>query len=196
QHLEVRRRRAIRDACQGSEALWHRRLGPLPNGRRDAHPRVRAQSALAAAERAREHGHAGGPDRPLSLARRGRRHGAGCHSRQRAVRDHARRGTGAAAATRRAAGARHHEPSPLIDAAWVGGSIALVRLAERLSAAPEVALDTEGDSLHHSPERLSLLQLAAPDGAVWLVDPLAIADLTPLAPVFADVSPVLVVHAG
>jgi len=59
-----------------------------------------------------------------------------------------------------------------------------------------VALDTEGDSLHHYPERLSLLQLAAPDGAVWLVDPLAIADLTPLAPVFADVSPVLVVHAG
>src|SRR5207249_1671092 len=64
-----------------------------------------------------------------------------------------------------------------------------------LGVAPEVSLDTEGDSLHHYPERLSLVQLATPDG-VWLVDPLALPDLTPLAPVFAEHSPVVVVHAG
>ena len=58
-----------------------------------------------------------------------------------------------------------------------------------------MSLDTEGDSLHHYPERLSLVQLATPDG-VWLVDPLALPDLTPLAPVFAEHSPVVVVHAG
>ena len=44
-----------------------------------------------------------------------------------------------------------------------------------LSAAPELALDTEGDSLHHYPERLALIQIGVPDGAVWLVDPLALA---------------------
>jgi ribonuclease D len=58
-----------------------------------------------------------------------------------------------------------------------------------------VALDTEGDSLHHYPERLALVQLATPDG-VWLVDPLAVADLTPLSPVFAEMRPLVLVHAG
>jgi ribonuclease D len=39
------------------------------------------------------------------------------------------------------------------------------------------------------------MQLATPDG-VWLVDPLALPDLDPLAPLFSAASPVLVVHAG
>lgn len=34
------------------------------------------------------------------------------------------------------------------------------------------------------------------DGDVWLVDPLALPDLSALAPVFADPQPLLVVHAG
>jgi ribonuclease D len=58
-----------------------------------------------------------------------------------------------------------------------------------------VALDTEGDSLHHYPERLALLQLATP-GGVWLVDPLAVTDLAPLTPVFAETRPLVLVHAG
>lgn len=58
-----------------------------------------------------------------------------------------------------------------------------------------MALDTEGDSLHHYPERLALVQLATPD-AVWLVDPLAVADLTPLTPVFAEMRPLVLLHAG
>jgi ribonuclease D len=71
----------------------------------------------------------------------------------------------------------------------------LSQAAQALAAAPEVALDTEGDSLHHYPERLALVQLATPDG-VWLVDPLAVTDLTPLAPVFAETRPLVLVHAG
>lgn len=59
-----------------------------------------------------------------------------------------------------------------------------------------MALDTEGDSLHHYPERLALIQLALPDGTVWLVDPIALTDLAPLAPVFADPARTLVLHAG
>jgi ribonuclease D len=60
----------------------------------------------------------------------------------------------------------------------------------------EVALDTEGDSLHHYPERLSLIQLAVASGDVWLVDPLALGDLGPLASVFTAPSVVTVLHAG
>jgi ribonuclease D len=64
-----------------------------------------------------------------------------------------------------------------------------------LAGAPEVALDTEGDSLHHYPARLALMQLAEPSGAVTLVDPLAV-DVRPLGRVFADRGVLLVVHAG
>jgi ribonuclease D len=64
-----------------------------------------------------------------------------------------------------------------------------------LSAVSELALDTEGDSLHHYPERLALIQIGVPTGEVWLVDPLAVTDLTPLAPLFIA-GPRLVLHAG
>ena len=66
---------------------------------------------------------------------------------------------------------------------------------KKLTAA-EIALDTEGDSLHHYPERLALVQIGLPHGAVWLVDPLALTDLAPLGPLFADARRTLVVHAG
>lgn len=64
-----------------------------------------------------------------------------------------------------------------------------------LAGAAELALDTEGDSLHHYPERLALIQLGLPEGSVWLVDPLVLSDLTPLAPLFAT-GPTLLLHAG
>ncbi|HSF02135.1 MAG TPA: ribonuclease D, partial [Solirubrobacterales bacterium] len=60
----------------------------------------------------------------------------------------------------------------------------------------EIAVDTEADSLHHYPERLSLIQVADRTGEAWLVDPLAISSLAPLAPVFAAPLPVVVLHAG
>ena len=72
----------------------------------------------------------------------------------------------------------------------------LARAVGQLSAAGELALDTEGDSLHHYPERLALVQIGLPDGTVWLVDPIALADLAPLGPVFTDPARTLVLHAG
>jgi ribonuclease D len=69
-------------------------------------------------------------------------------------------------------------------------------MVRELTNAPELALDTEGDSLHHYPERLALIQLGLPDGTVWLVDPIALPDLVPLAPLFADPARTLVLHAG
>jgi ribonuclease D len=79
---------------------------------------------------------------------------------------------------------------------WVRSTPELLALAERLRACVEIALDTEGDSLHHYPERLALIQIAEPDDVTWFVDPLAIADLAPLGPLFAETRPRLVVHAG
>jgi len=72
----------------------------------------------------------------------------------------------------------------------------LARAVGELSTTGELALDTEGDSLHHYPERLALVQIGLPDGTVWLVDPIALTDLTPLSPVFTDPARTLVLHAG
>ena len=79
---------------------------------------------------------------------------------------------------------------------WVRTTPELETFVERLRACPEIAVDTEGDSLHHYPERLSLIQIGEPSGTAWLVDPLAIADLSPLAPLFAAGRPRVVLHAG
>jgi ribonuclease D len=65
-----------------------------------------------------------------------------------------------------------------------------------LAGSAEVALDTEGDSLHHYPERLALVQLASASGDVWLVDPLAVDDLSPLGRIFAAPGVTTVLHAG
>jgi len=72
----------------------------------------------------------------------------------------------------------------------------LARAVGQLRTAGEIALDTEGDSLHHYPERLALVQIGLPDGAVWLVDPIALTDLGALSPVFTDPARTLILHAG
>lgn len=65
-----------------------------------------------------------------------------------------------------------------------------------LAGCRAIALDTEADSLHHYVEKVCLIQLAADDGAVWLIDPLALPDLTPLAPILADGAVIKVLHGG
>jgi len=79
---------------------------------------------------------------------------------------------------------------------WIGSAEALASLVRELAAVPELAVDTEGDSLHHYPARLSLVQLAGPAGDAWLVDPLAIEDLRPLGAIFGDPRTIAVFHAG
>jgi ribonuclease D len=79
---------------------------------------------------------------------------------------------------------------------WVETPADLDQVARRLTATGAVALDTEGDSLHHYPARLALIQLGVESGEAWLVDPLALGDLSALAPVFAEPGIVTVVHAG
>lgn len=55
----------------------------------------------------------------------------------------------------------------------------LAGLVDRLGHFPQIALDTEADSLHCYFEKLCLIQISA-GGSHWLVDPLAGLDLQPL----------------
>ena len=79
---------------------------------------------------------------------------------------------------------------------WIQSAEALATLVRGLAGAPEIAVDTEGDSLHHYPARLSLVQVAGPNGDAWLVDPLAVEDLRPLGRIFGDPHTTTVLHAG
>ncbi len=69
------------------------------------------------------------------------------------------------------------------------------RLADRLCREPFVACDLEADSMHHYQEKVCLIQFAVP-GLAAIVDPLAVADLAPLAPLFADPSIRKVFHGA
>ena len=79
---------------------------------------------------------------------------------------------------------------------WIQSAEGLLALVQGLAGAPEIAVDTEGDSLHHYPARLALVQVAGSNGGTWLVDPLAVEDLGPLGRIFGDASTTTVLHAG
>lgn len=58
-------------------------------------------------------------------------------------------------------------------------------LAQRIQDQPLVAFDLEADSLHHYQPKVCLLQIGAP-GITAVIDPLAVPDLSPLAPIFGN----------
>jgi ribonuclease D len=71
----------------------------------------------------------------------------------------------------------------------------LKKLANILAAQPAVAVDTESNSLFAYREQVCLIQFSIPD-ADFLVDPLAVDDLSPLGPIFTDVRIQKVFHAA
>jgi ribonuclease D len=79
---------------------------------------------------------------------------------------------------------------------WVRTPEQLTRLAESLAGPSALALDTESDSLHHHVEKVCLVQLATDRGDACLIDPLALRDLSPLAPVMADWRVAKVLHGA
>mgnify|MGYP000857356205 CR=1 FL=1 len=64
-----------------------------------------------------------------------------------------------------------------------------------LAGEQELALDLEADSLHHYREKVCLLQLSN-RRETWLLDPLLVRDLSPLAPLLADPQRLVVLHGG
>ncbi len=71
----------------------------------------------------------------------------------------------------------------------------LPRLIEKLCAEPAIAIDTESNSLFAYQERVCLIQFSIP-GADYLVDPLAVQDLTSLGNVLASPKTVKVLHGA
>src|SRR6185503_11974011 len=79
---------------------------------------------------------------------------------------------------------------------WIRTEAQLAELAGELATCRAVGIDTEGDSLHHYAQKVCLIQLAMLGRGSCLVDPLALPDLRPLAPIMADPKILKVVHGG
>jgi ribonuclease D len=84
----------------------------------------------------------------------------------------------------------------LKDPIWVDTLPVLKELALRLAAGPAFAVDTESNSLFAYREQVCLVQITTFGGDDYVIDPLAIKDLSPLGPLFADESIQKVFHAG
>ena len=82
-------------------------------------------------------------------------------------------------------------PPPIL----VADEDSLGRLVRALASDPVVAVDTESNSLHAYRERVCLIQFSTP-AADYIVDPLRLPDLNPLAPFFANPGQQKVFHAA
>lgn len=71
----------------------------------------------------------------------------------------------------------------------------LKRLAQTLAVQPNIAVDTESNSLYAYREQVCLIQFSTTDND-YLLDPLALPDLTSLAPIFTDPHIQKIFHAA
>lgn len=78
---------------------------------------------------------------------------------------------------------------------WVDTSAGFRSMLSRLLGEPALALDTESNSLYVYHEQVCLIQISAP-GTDFLVDPLAIDDLSDLAPILADPTVLKILHGA
>lgn len=82
-------------------------------------------------------------------------------------------------------------PAPI----FVAKAQALSRLVDKLAKKDIIAVDTESNSLHAYREQVCLIQFSTTEED-YLVDPLALDDLSPLAPIFQDPKIEKVFHAS
>ena len=71
----------------------------------------------------------------------------------------------------------------------------LAEIVDKASSGTRVAVDIESNGFFRYPERVCLVQLATPE-AVFLVDPLAITDVSPLGDLFSNGSVEKIFHAA
>ncbi|MDD2307985.1 MAG: HRDC domain-containing protein [Desulfuromonadaceae bacterium] len=83
-----------------------------------------------------------------------------------------------------------------------GGTCEIITTAERLTEVADIlkrqadiAVDLEMDSLHHYRDKVCLIQVSTRQQS-WLIDPLALESLAPLAAPFADPEIVVVMHGS
>lgn len=78
---------------------------------------------------------------------------------------------------------------------WVARPADLRRMVAELSSEPLLAVDTESNSLYAYQEQVCLIQISSPT-TDYLVDPLAISDLSPLEPLFSNPATETIFHAA
>jgi ribonuclease D len=83
----------------------------------------------------------------------------------------------------------------LPDAILVTRPAGLQKLVKTLASQPIVAVDTESNSLHAYREQVCLIQFSVPQ-ADYLVDPLLLPDVSPLAPIFINPKIEKIFHAA
>ncbi len=86
-------------------------------------------------------------------------------------------------------------PAPDDPAEWIERPGRLAALAERIAAADRVSIDTEGNSMHAYREQTCIVQVTV-DGENAIIDPLALADLTPLRDALDRPELEVVLHGG
>ena len=82
-------------------------------------------------------------------------------------------------------------PAPLL----IENQESLKEMADRLGREPLLAVDTESNSLYAYQEQVCLIQFSIP-GIDYLVDPIAVNDLSILAPLFSDAKIQKVLHGA
>lgn len=85
-----------------------------------------------------------------------------------------------------------YDETPLV---MVEDKKTLDEVVQRLSRAPVIGVDTESDSFYSYQEKVCLVQISDLD-ADYIIDPLRIDDLSPLAPILADRSIPKVLHGA
>lgn len=78
---------------------------------------------------------------------------------------------------------------------WVDQPLKLQQIAEELSSQEIIAVDTESNSLYAYQEQVCLIQFSTPQKD-YLIDTIALTDLSPLGPIFRSVSILKVFHAA
>jgi ribonuclease D len=78
---------------------------------------------------------------------------------------------------------------------WVDTAQGLEEMAAQLAAQPVIAVDTESNSLHAYRERVCLIQFSTPT-TDYVLDPLALDELSTLGPIFANPAIEKVFHAA
>ena len=86
-------------------------------------------------------------------------------------------------------------PEPLPAPVLVADPAALQQLVEILADEPAIGVDTESNSLFAYRERVCLVQFSTPTED-YILDPLAVPDLSALAPLFADPARQKIFHAA
>ncbi len=81
------------------------------------------------------------------------------------------------------------------DPIWVDSYYKLDRMIADLTGIPFLAVDTESNSLFAYQEQVCLIQFST-ETEDYLVDPLAISDLSPLGPIFSDPQTEKIFHAA